>query len=267
MEKIDTVDVQTRRHISIRKKGGKQQFLLPSQPDRISESNPCRAKVRKPPETLMPDNSLDVLESSINVSTIRLLRYPVLIVDELLMVSFSNCAAQSLLDAGSLLREKDGLLCASTIRESLELRSTLMEVFEDDTSVENHVSFSLKCVETGQYCMCFAVRLHAATIDGSLPFASALLLIADPARKLTIPFKQLNALFGLTYQESRIALALLNGISIKEFSVDAHISLNTARTHLKAVFQKTFTCSQPSLVALLARLVPPIISGDGDTVR
>jgi DNA-binding CsgD family transcriptional regulator len=65
----------------------------------------------------------------------------------------------------------------------------------------------------------------------------------------------LQDLFALTPAEAAIAAALGEGKSVEAIARTCHISLNTARTHLKHIFDKTNTRRQAELVSLLARSV------------
>jgi DNA-binding CsgD family transcriptional regulator/PAS domain-containing protein len=60
--------------------------------------------------------------------------------------------------------------------------------------------------------------------------------------------------FGLTPAETRIAMTMATGQSLKDAASLAGISFNTARFHLRQVFAKTGTRQQSQLVALLRPL-------------
>lgn len=60
--------------------------------------------------------------------------------------------------------------------------------------------------------------------------------------------------FGLTPAESRLALALGEGLDLRQAAARNGVRLSTARVQLKAIFWKTETHRQGELVALLARL-------------
>jgi DNA-binding CsgD family transcriptional regulator len=60
--------------------------------------------------------------------------------------------------------------------------------------------------------------------------------------------------FGLTPAETRLALALADGIGLREAAERNGVQLSTARVQLKSIFGKTETHRQAELVALLARL-------------
>lgn len=60
--------------------------------------------------------------------------------------------------------------------------------------------------------------------------------------------------FGLTPAETRLALALAEGMGLREAAERNGVRLSTARVQLKSIFWKTETHRQAELVALLARL-------------
>jgi DNA-binding CsgD family transcriptional regulator len=67
--------------------------------------------------------------------------------------------------------------------------------------------------------------------------------------------------FGLTRQETRVAMSLVDGLTVKEIAETFGISNDTVRKHLKSIFRKTKTHRQ---VELLARLVAsPMQASDG----
>src|SRR5262245_35134485 len=89
--------------------------------------------------------------------------------------------------------------------------------------------------------------------------ADAVLFITDPTRNLVqAPEGVLSSLFGLTRAESRICRLLMSGSSLEQAACKLGISLNTARTHLKRVFDKTDVHRQADLMLLFTRGVPPI---------
>jgi DNA-binding CsgD family transcriptional regulator len=93
---------------------------------------------------------------------------------------------------------------------------------------------------------------RAASLAGS--GAVALIAIHDPSDQTCVPQNVAATLFGLTPAEARLLLALGNGKSLKEYSEEAQISQNTARTHLRSVFSKTDTSRQSDLVRLVRGL-------------
>jgi DNA-binding CsgD family transcriptional regulator/PAS domain-containing protein len=65
--------------------------------------------------------------------------------------------------------------------------------------------------------------------------------------------------FGLSPAQARVGVMLISGHSLADTARKLHVSDNTARSHLKQIFQKTNTHGQMELVHLHAR-----ICGNGD---
>lgn len=74
----------------------------------------------------------------------------------------------------------------------------------------------------------------------------------DPAHSMPPHF--LQQLFALTPTEATLARWLMTGRSINEYADERGVSIQTARTQLKAVLSKTGMRRQAELVAYLARL-------------
>ncbi len=66
--------------------------------------------------------------------------------------------------------------------------------------------------------------------------------------------RTLMALFGLTPAEAELALALQSGETLPRYADRHGRSLNTVKTHMKAVFAKTETHRQADLIRLLSSL-------------
>ncbi len=64
----------------------------------------------------------------------------------------------------------------------------------------------------------------------------------------------LRETFDLTGAESTIVAELLAGRTLNEAAVARHISLNTARSHLRAILAKTNTSRQTELILLLSNI-------------
>lgn len=84
--------------------------------------------------------------------------------------------------------------------------------------------------------------------------SKAMILIIDPDGQLSPPELILRTGFGLTRAETRLAIALANGVSLSDFAERQKVSIGTARFQLKVVLAKTSTHRQAELVALLGRL-------------
>lgn len=81
-----------------------------------------------------------------------------------------------------------------------------------------------------------------------------LLAMNELIRSQAIPHRWLSQMFGLTHAEASVTNWLVSGRSIDEYAQHRGVSLETARSQLKAVLSKTGMSRQAQLVAALARL-------------
>ena len=98
-----------------------------------------------------------------------------------------------------------------------------------------------------------AVPLKGAAQD-IFQLAKAIVLLIDPDNRRRADAGFLSRVFGMTASEARVAERLARGESVAEIAATMNISVETVRTHLKAVFLKTGTRRQAELSALLGRL-------------
>lgn len=80
---------------------------------------------------------------------------------------------------------------------------------------------------------------------------SALLVLSAPDRHCLVATDLLEALFGLTAAEARIALALSNGTRLEDIAAENRLALNTVRCYVKQIFAKTGVRRQAELVRLI----------------
>jgi DNA-binding CsgD family transcriptional regulator/GAF domain-containing protein len=97
------------------------------------------------------------------------------------------------------------------------------------------------------------ISVYPLKHDGLIDRIAAVMFITDEARA-ALPASEVSRLiYGLTRTEARLATHLARGGSLSDYCVENAISANTARTHLKHVFDKTGTHRQSQLVSLLTR--------------
>ncbi|KIC09056.1 hypothetical protein RA19_17370 [Leisingera sp. ANG-M1] len=87
-------------------------------------------------------------------------------------------------------------------------------------------------------------------LDGAL----SLLSIREVENQPGLCPELLQQEFHLTPAEASVAVQLSKGLSLKQAAQHLNISIWTARSHLRAVFQKTNTHRQGELVSLLAHM-------------
>ena len=86
--------------------------------------------------------------------------------------------------------------------------------------------------------------------------ARALVVIVDPAAKSRTTASAIQAAYGLTAAEARVALLLASGVTGAQMPALLGVTAATIKTHLKRCFEKTGVHSQAELSRLLT-LLPP----------
>lgn len=94
-------------------------------------------------------------------------------------------------------------------------------------------------------------RERPAMADAPSAAVSALCFISGHEHQTQDAYTVLPQIFGLTPAETRLAVNLLDGGSLREFAERQAISVNTARTQLTSLFAKTGTHRQGELVTVL----------------
>lgn len=84
---------------------------------------------------------------------------------------------------------------------------------------------------------------------------AAVVLVTDPEAAIESSEEILKRLFGLTDREAQIAGLLVQGRDLRGICDDLSIRSNTARTHLRHLFEKLGVRRQSELVSLLLRTV------------
>ncbi len=101
----------------------------------------------------------------------------------------------------------------------------------------------------------FPLTLHISPVYHRADFGAqriaALVLLVDPAERPQIDPAFLATTFGLTRAESRVAVALAAGHSVRDIAVATHRTQATVRTHVKQLHRKLGLHTQADLVRLV----------------
>ncbi len=101
------------------------------------------------------------------------------------------------------------------------------------------------------------VKMVPVSGSARMPFggARALVLVSPVATAgQAVEPRLLRQAFGLTPSEAGVAARLATGRSLREIAENSGLSVNTVRTHLRTIFEKTRTRRQGELVTLLGSL-------------
>jgi len=170
----------------------------------------------------------------------------------------ANRSARTVLDRRDGLLLDGASLCASTSTESTRLNELIRSAISGFETTRDQRSRAMVISRaTAMPLQILVAPLRRETISTSGE-AVAIVFIRDPEEEQTAtPSGVYQMLFGLTRAEARLAVALMDGRSLSETAEIHSVSLETVRSQLKSIFQKTGTTRQGELIRILAGVCSP----------
>jgi DNA-binding CsgD family transcriptional regulator/PAS domain-containing protein len=179
----------------------------------------------------------------------------VVLLDTSLRVSFVNERARTIFRRADGLRLEHGRVTAATWDENRRLheilRSAARAVRGLSTAPGSYLAVSQPSGAPMLQLLITPMRVRFLLV----PYAPRVLLLIGGGRQRAVSTMALSALFGLTPKEAALVAALLSGLTLSKAASRLGITYNTARWHLKAVFQKTGTNQQSALIQLVSGVV------------
>lgn len=201
------------------------------------------------------DDDPNVIELSADwgrlaVETLNLLGTGIALLDRLGHALFANVACMRMLECCALIKPcADVPIALANPRSNAELRRAILDAIAGNSSgicVRNHDdSVVLNAV--------VLPLAPTAPWDRRRP-AAVMLAMSELVRPRGIPERWLSQMFGLTRAEASVTNWLISGRTIDEYARRRGVSLETARSQLKAVLSKTGMSRQAQLVAALSRI-------------
>lgn len=181
------------------------------------------------------------------------LQSPIVIVDAGLRLLWANRSGEELLRVGDLLRCCGGLVYTPIAEDHAVLARSVNDVcisrFRENVRLEIPVR-GLREGRPTRVLIAMAPDRHM--LDRSRHYA--VIIVCDP--EVPAPIPQLIAkIFGLTVAEAKLVDHLASGGTVEQFCYVNSVTSNTARTHLKRIFEKMGVSRQSDLVALVCRYV------------
>lgn len=181
------------------------------------------------------------------------------ILDRNARIRHSNRAAERLLAERPWLSVDDGQLRLSHRPDQRAFRECLDDVMS--AHLRGEPSFIKALRLEGEQAPGVGMLLRPLPLvdapDGSRN-PSVAIFVSDPYQPREAPADLLMTLFGFTRAEANLSLLLANGATLDEACEQLHISRNTGKSHLSAVFSKTGVARQTRLVQLILRSVAQI---------
>ncbi len=178
---------------------------------------------------------------------------PIILLDGNGKIVRANIAAQQLLQAGDGIRANDGRLILTS---SVPLATTLRAVLANTTR-----SFSVYRSRAKDFVGAVLSPAPAAWTEGVGGLAA--LVLSNPGNPALPSTNILRDQYNLTEAEARFARQFVTAKSLARAAMELGISAETARRHIKAVFEKSGTHSQVELTQLLLLHPEAILHGAG----
>ena len=196
-----------------------------------------------------------VLQSSIDT-----LSSAIILVNDTGKVIFLNAAANRLIKRRPELAVRRGKLHAKSHADTVQLEHLTRRATGSDGQRPIGGAVAVQRADGGPPLQIIAAPVSPdnRTMLTSSVGAVALVVIHDPNEQAHIPQEMIRTMFGLTPAEAELLLALSHGQTPKQYSDEHHVTVNTARTHLKSLFAKTRTAKQSDLVRLMSGLTQSV---------
>ncbi len=180
-----------------------------------------------------------------------------LVLDRNSKILFCNTRAKEMLDDKSIIRSTAGKFHASFAMAQSALAKALQLAERDEATIGRSgigIPLARQPVPAMAYVLPLARR---AAIQGWSDEASAVVLIKTTEIGPPTQTESLAALFALTPTEARVAVAIARSPSRAEAAQHLDMSVETIKTHLSRIFDKTGCADQQELALMLERIAPP----------
>jgi DNA-binding CsgD family transcriptional regulator/PAS domain-containing protein len=166
-------------------------------------------------------------------------------------IRHANRAAEALLAGQRGLGARGGVLAAGAPQDARRLADLVAAAARSHGAVAG--SMTLNAGADAKRLSIAVAPIRNAPVSPFQPEARVIVCVTDPGSGVGASQARLRALFGFTEAEARVALALFDGASPAEAAAAFGVSLNTVRTQLAHIFEKTGARRQSELMRLLTR--------------
>lgn len=167
---------------------------------------------------------------------------PAFIIQENLFLVGSNAEGRRTLYKRSVLHVVEGKVAFFQAGQTESFRSFLQQM-SDDIAVWSSAR--------GDDDRCDVFRVHRLAVAGEPLMAFGVTLVSAEVARIRY-WADISAVFPLTPSEQRIAKQLFEGLSIQEISEATGAKIETVRTHIRRIYQKTGVASREKLQSVLS---------------
>jgi DNA-binding CsgD family transcriptional regulator len=192
-------------------------------------------------------------------NTVNLIASPIILTSGDRKICYANASAERFLESGGSLREINGRLTIAdgTTRRAFE--AALSAASRGDPGIGAQGVGIPLFSDQGYPAVCYMLPINGSAARSARGAASVALFISTHAHAAPAPAAVVATIFGLTSAEARFACALQSSEALGVAADRLGISANTAKTHLKRVYEKTGTSRRSELHELIYGLSPVAI--------
>jgi DNA-binding CsgD family transcriptional regulator/PAS domain-containing protein len=182
-----------------------------------------------------------------------------LLLDDELRVIFANTAANTVLarNDGLSLNAEGGLSATIQAFDGLTTASNWLAQLKS-MPLERRNNFDdlikVRRLRTPAIYQLQCCSLESDDLLRTKEGASFVVFVTDPAQVLLPTADQLQRQLGLTPAEAHVALSLTKGLTYREAAQQRHVTEETLRSQVKAIYAKTRVCQKNSLTRLVLSL-------------
>ena len=166
----------------------------------------------------------------------------------------ANDGARDLLAGGDGLFDEDGLLHAASRRDDAALQQLLARAVPSVRSEAASGTLTVHRLIDSLPLVVHVSPMNPARADAHASRVGVLVLITDLARRLVAAPEVVEEALGLTPTESRIAVSLARGMTVRDIALATDRSEGTVRWHVQHILRKLDFSRQHDLVQLVRSL-------------
>jgi DNA-binding NarL/FixJ family response regulator len=229
----------------------------------INEAKVFRFYTKPCPTVLLADGILEAIKmleaasapprnpaEQLSPAAFNLLPLGIFVVDQNAKVEFLNDRAAKLVaQKDGLLLNANGVLRTAGANLTNALHQAIANACMSGNVGADDIALSLSRTSGKRDLSVFIASSRSG--DAAQQAQHAMIFVTDPEQPVEPSEKVLREMFDLTHAEARLVRALMQKSELKDAAETANITLQTARSYLRRIFEKTGTSRQAQLVKLV----------------
>jgi DNA-binding CsgD family transcriptional regulator len=172
------------------------------------------------------------------------------------VIQMTNTKADQILEQRDGMSNYHGKLHIQDEKVSQALADYLTDIDNVDSTEHPEMDWNMSAKKTSgghpYQLIIGSLKLREWNIESRASDKIGIVYLHDPGETTHPTIEQLQSFYGLTKAQARLAVTLYKGNTINEAAEELHISINTARSHMRNIYAKAGVRTQSELVGLLS---------------